>query len=164
MSILPSYNRCTQACPLGWLTLETRTDDNRQEVITALHFSDEIEHAIAPATPLQHEACRQLDEYFLGARQQFNLPLAPLGTTFQQQVWQALLSIPHGEHRSYKDIALAINNPKAMRAVGLANSRNPIALLIPCHRVIGASGKLVGYAGGLTRKAWLLDHEQCLTA
>lgn len=154
---------CTQACPLGWITLTiaTHTDSQskQQEVITALHFSDEVAAVIAPSTPLQHEACRQLDEYFAGSRQHFNLPLAPQGTAFQQQVWQALLTIAHGEHRSYKDIALSINNPKAMRAVGLANSRNPIALLIPCHRVIGASGKLVGYAGGITRKAWLLDHE-----
>lgn len=150
---------CTQSCPLGWITLATSTDANQQEVITALHFSDEVDAVITPSTALQQEACRQLDEYFAGSRQQFNLPLAPQGTAFQQQVWQALLTIAHGEHRSYKDIALSINNPKAMRAVGLANSRNPIALIISCHRVIGASGKLVGYAGGITRKAWLLDHE-----
>lgn len=154
---------CTQACPLGWVTLKTDLDANQQEVITALHFSDEIEESIAPSTPLQQAACRQLNEYFAGTRQVFNLPLAPLGTTFQQQVWQALLTIPHGEHCSYKDIALRIDNPKAMRAVGLANSRNPIALIIPCHRVIGASGKLVGYAGGIARKAWLLDHERAHT-
>lgn len=160
MSSLSPHTRCTQACPLGWITLETQIDASQQEVITALHFSDEIDQAIAPATPLQQEANRQLEEYFAGQRQQFNLRLAPQGTDFQQQVWQALLSIPHGEHRSYKDIALSIDNPKAMRAVGLANSRNPIALLIPCHRVIGVSGKLVGYAGGITRKAWLLEHEK----
>ncbi|MGO4999755.1 methylated-DNA--[protein]-cysteine S-methyltransferase [Oceanisphaera sp. W20_SRM_FM3] len=155
---MPTF--CTHACPLGWITLATSTDANQQEVITALHFSDEIEQAIAPATPLQQAACRQLEEYFAGQRLQFSLRLAPQGTAFQQQVWQALLTIPHGEHRSYKDIALSIDNPKAMRAVGLANSRNPIALIIPCHRVIGASGKLVGYAGGITRKAWLLEHEK----
>lgn len=154
--------RCTQACPLGWFTLETSFDAKQQEVITALHFSDEIDEQLAPSSPLQQEACRQLSDYFSGTRHTFTLPLAPLGTPFQQQVWQALLSIPHGAHQSYKDIALSINNPKAMRAVGLANSRNPIALLIPCHRVIGANGKLVGYAGGLERKAWLLDHEQTL--
>ena len=150
---------CTQACPLGWFTLETEMDGG-SEVIRALNFSDDIDVEIAPQTALQQAVCRQLDEYFSGARQQFNLPLAPLGTVFQQQVWQALLTIPHGQHCSYKDIALSIDNPKAMRAVGLANSRNPIALLIPCHRVIGASGKLVGYAGGIARKAWLLDHER----
>ena len=163
MSTFAPLAICTQACPLGWLTLETSTDHNKQEVIRALHFSDQVAATLAPTTPLQQEASRQLNEYFDGLRQQFNLPLSPLGTTFQQQVWQALLDIPFGEHRSYKDIALTINNPKAMRAVGLANSRNPIALLIPCHRVIGANGKLVGYAGGITRKAWLLDHEQALS-
>lgn len=150
---------CTQACPLGWITLETDLNATRIEVITALHFSDQIAHAIAPSSPLQRQACQQLDEYFAGLRQHFELPLAPQGTGFQQRVWQALQSIPHGEHRSYKDIALLIDNPKAVRAVGLANSRNPIALMIPCHRVIGASGKLVGYAGGIARKAWLLEHE-----
>lgn len=154
------YARCTQACPLGWFTLDTGYNDQQQEVITALHFSDSVETPLSPSTPLQEQACVQLADYFLGTRQQFNLPLAPVGTTFQQQVWQALLGIAHGEHCSYKFIAEQINNPKAVRAVGLANSRNPIALIIPCHRVIGASGKLVGYAGGVARKAWLLDHEQ----
>ncbi|GGB36220.1 methylated-DNA--protein-cysteine methyltransferase [Oceanisphaera marina] len=150
---------CTHACPLGWITLETDIDATQTEVITALHFSDEITQSMAPGSPLQHQACRQLDEYFASQRQHFELPLAPQGTDFQQRVWQALQRIPHGEHRSYKDIALQIDNPKAVRAVGLANSRNPIALIIPCHRVIGASGKLVGYAGGIARKAWLLEHE-----
>ncbi|WP_417617795.1 methylated-DNA--[protein]-cysteine S-methyltransferase [Oceanisphaera sp.] len=154
---------CTQACPLGWITLETDADATRGEVITALHFSDEVEHPIAPSSPLQLLACQQLDEYFAGQRQHFELPLAPQGTDFQQQVWQALQTIPHGEHRSYKDIALQIDNPKAVRAVGLANSRNPISLIIPCHRVIGVNGKLVGYAGGIARKAWLLEHEAAPT-
>ena len=159
---------CTQACPLGWITLETDSASDphasQQEVISALHFSDEIEQAIAPSTPLQRLTCQQLDEYFSGQRQHFDLPLAPQGTAFQQQVWQALLTIPHGEHRSYKYIAEHIHNPKAVRAVGLANSRNPIALIIPCHRVIGANGKLVGYAGGIERKAWLLKHEAAITS
>ena len=150
---------CTHACPLGWITLETDTDTTQRDVITALHFSDEIEQSIIPGSPLQRLACQQLDEYFTGQRQHFELPLAPQGTGFQLQVWQALQTIPHGEHRSYTDIALQIDNPKAVRAVGLANSRNPIALIIPCHRVIGANGKLVGYAGGIARKAWLLEHE-----
>ncbi|MBO1520416.1 methylated-DNA--[protein]-cysteine S-methyltransferase [Oceanisphaera pacifica] len=155
---------CTHPCPLGWLTLATSIDANQQEVITALNFSDDIEQPCAPSTPLQQEACRQLDQYFSGARQHFSLPLAPQGTDFQQGVWQALLKIPFGEHCSYKTIAEQINNPKAVRAVGLANSRNPIALIIPCHRVIGASGKLVGYAGGVERKAWLLKHEARVVA
>lgn len=155
---------CIQPCPLGWISLVTDSDADQGEVITALHFCDEITDIIAPSTPLQRTACRQLDEYFSGSRQQFDLPLAPQGTAFQQAVWQALLTIPFGEHCSYKTIAEHINNPKAVRAVGLANSRNPIALIIPCHRVIGASGKLVGYAGGIERKAWLLAHEAAAIA
>lgn len=147
-------NHCTLPSPLGWLALSATTD-----AITELRFIDTTDNAVAPTTPLLQSACRQLTEYFEGQRRHFELPLAPRGTPFQQAVWQALQTIPHGEHRSYKDMALLINNAKAMRAVGLANGRNPIAIIIPCHRVIGASGKLVGYAGGLTRKSWLLQHE-----
>lgn len=105
------------------------------------------------------EARRQLQEYFAGSRQQFTLPLAPLGTVFQQQVWAALQQIPFGKTRSYGEQALGIGKPKAVRAVGLANGRNPIGIVIPCHRVIGAKGALTGYAGGLERKQWLLAHE-----
>ncbi len=102
---------------------------------------------------------QQLNEYFSGIRQTFDVPLAATGTQFQQQVWRQLLEIPFGETRSYRDIALSIKNPKSMRAVGSANSKNPISIIVPCHRVIGSSGTLTGYAGGLERKAWLLEHE-----
>ena len=102
----------------------------------------------------------QLTEYFEGKLHNFSLSLAPHGTPFQQKVWNALLQIPYGETRSYQDIARAIGNPKAVRAVGGSNARNPIAIVIPCHRVIGASGKLTGYAGGLQYKRALLDLEQ----
>ena len=145
---------CTLPSPLGLLSISATTD-----AITELRFIDEADHAMAPMTPLLQSACRQLTEYFEGKRRHFELPLAPKGTPFQHAVWQALQTIPHGEHRSYKDIALLINNPRAMRAVGLANSRNPIAIIIPCHRVVGANGKLVGYAGGIERKSWLLQLE-----
>jgi len=101
----------------------------------------------------------QLDEYFAGKRKSFDLPLAPEGTPFRQQVWQALLEIPFGETRSYGWLAQHINNPKAVRAVGGANGANPIALIIPCHRVIGSNSKLTGYAGGVEFKAALLAHE-----
>ena len=113
-----------------------------------------------PTTALLTAAAKQLEGYFTGTLQTFNLPLVPAGTAFQQQVWQALLQIPFGETRSYQQIANAIGNPKAVRAVGMANSRNPVAIMIPCHRVIGANGQLTGYAGGLDKKAWLLQHEQ----
>lgn len=111
-------------------------------------------------TPVIVSAMTQLTEYFAGTRQTFDLPLAPAGTDFQKKVWAALCTIPYGETRSYKEIALQINNPKGCRAVGMANNRNPIMLIIPCHRVIGSNGSLVGYAGGLDVKEWLLTHEK----
>ena len=103
----------------------------------------------------------QLDEYFKGQRREFNLPLEPDGTEFQQQVWRQLLTIPYGHTASYLDIARRLGNPKAIRAVGAANGRNPISLIIPCHRIIGRNGSLIGYGGGLWRKEWLLNHEGC---
>ncbi|MFT6899872.1 MAG: methylated-DNA-[protein]-cysteine S-methyltransferase [Colwellia sp.] len=106
------------------------------------------------------EVCQQLKEYCLGKRTTFDVPLAPQGTPFQQKVWQALLKIKQGDTKSYSWIAKRINNEKAVRAVGAANGKNPIALIIPCHRVIGANGKLTGYAGGLALKAKLLMHEK----
>ena len=102
----------------------------------------------------------QLKEYFAGLRNQFDLPLASTGTDFQTQVWHALTTIPYGETWSYQDLANAIGNPKAVRAVGLANSKNPISIVVPCHRVIGKSGKLTGYAGGVERKQRLLALEK----
>lgn len=105
-------------------------------------------------------AVHQLAEYFAGRRNAFDLPLAPRGTAFQHLVWGQLSTIPHGETRSYGDIACGIGRPTASRAVGAANSQNPIAIIVPCHRVIGANGTLTGYAGGLAAKRWLLEHEQ----
>lgn len=110
--------------------------------------------------PMLLRVKKQLEEYFAGQRQQFDLPLDFQGTDFQQQVWQALLTIPYGEKRSYKDIAVQIGNEKAVRAVGAANGRNPISIIAPCHRVIGSSGALVGFAGGLDKKQILLSLEQ----
>ena len=111
-------------------------------------------------TAFLKEAGRQLEDYFRGRRRTFELPLAPCGTEFQKKVWKALTEIPYGETWSYKRVAEHINNPKASRAVGMANNKNPIALFIPCHRVIGANGKLVGYAGGLKTKEYLLKLEK----
>ncbi len=105
------------------------------------------------------QVCRQLDEYFAGRRQRFDLQLAPQGTEFQRAVWQALQGIPFGQTRCYSALAEQIERPKAVRAVGAANGANPIAVIIPCHRVIGRDGSLTGYAGGLTRKALLLQLE-----
>jgi methylated-DNA-[protein]-cysteine S-methyltransferase len=104
-------------------------------------------------------AREQLDAYFAGELEAFDLPLAPLGTPFQQRVWDELTRIPYAETISYKQLALRLGDQKLVRAVGLANGRNPLSIVIPCHRVIGADGSLVGYGGGLERKRWLLDHE-----
>jgi methylated-DNA-[protein]-cysteine S-methyltransferase len=105
------------------------------------------------------EAREQLDAYFAGKLLSFDLPLAPEGTPFQQRVWSALREIPFGDVVSYSDIARRIGAPAAVRAVGAANGRNPISIMIPCHRVVGANGSLTGYGGGLERKRWLLAHE-----
>jgi methylated-DNA-[protein]-cysteine S-methyltransferase len=102
----------------------------------------------------------QLDEYFLGKRKNFDLPLSLHGTTFQLAVWKQLETIPYGKTKTYKDIAIGVGNEKAVRAVGLTNGRNPIAIVVPCHRVIGSNGKMVGYASGVWRKEWLLAHER----
>ena len=117
---------------------------------------------IKQETPLINEAYRQLSEYLLGERKRFDLPLNPQGTVFQLQVWKSLCDIPYGETRSYKQIAEAIGNPKAVRAVGMANNRNPLLIVVPCHRVIGANGKLVGYAAGIEKKEFLLKLEKSL--
>ncbi|MCT8089873.1 methylated-DNA--[protein]-cysteine S-methyltransferase [Acinetobacter sp. C_4_1] len=110
--------------------------------------------------PILLETQKQLSEYFAGKRQQFDLPLDFEGTEFQQKVWQALLTIPFGETRSYRDIAEQVGNVKAVRAVGAANGKNPISIIAPCHRVVGANGKLVGFAGGLDNKDILLKLEK----
>jgi methylated-DNA-[protein]-cysteine S-methyltransferase len=106
------------------------------------------------------EGIQQLDEYFRGSRKPFSLKLLLQGTPFQKLVWQRLQRIPYGKSASYGDVARAIDHPHAYRAVGNANNRNPIAIIIPCHRVIGSDGNLVGYGGGLWRKEWLLNHEK----
>lgn len=106
-----------------------------------------------------HEAVTQLRAYFGRELTEFNVPLAPRGTAFQQRVWSALTRISYGSTTTYGKLALELGDPKSVRAVGLANGRNPIAIIIPCHRVIGADGSLVGYGGGMQRKEWLLAHE-----
>ncbi len=116
------------------------------------------------AHPVLNEAERQLEDYFGGRRRTFELPLAPTGTEFQQRVWQALLEIPFGETRSYGQIALRIGQPTAVRAVGAANGRNPLSIIAPCHRVIGANGDLTGFAGGIETKRFLLAFEKEATS
>ena len=113
-------------------------------------------------TPLLARVREELLEYLAGARRDFDLPLAPQGTPFQQRVWAALREIPYGQTRSYRELALAAGSPRGYRAVGMANHRNPIPILIPCHRVVGADGSLTGYAGGLELKRKLLELEGAL--
>ncbi len=119
-----------------------------------------VYEGVSQETALIKEAHRQLSEYLKGERKMFDLPLQMKGTDFQQRVWNALLKIPYGETRSYKQIAEAIGNPKAVRAVGMANNRNPLLIVVPCHRVIGADGKLVGYGAGIEKKEFLLRLEK----
>lgn len=133
--------------------------------ITHIQFvSDTVQTQCIASVPqtwsLGKHAIQQLSEYFTGKRKEFTLPLHPQGTDFQLRVWKSLQKIPYGQTRTYGEIALQIGNPKAARAVGLANNRNPLAIIIPCHRVIGANGNLTGYAGGLDCKAFLLNLEQ----
>lgn len=139
--------------PIGPLTLHSDG-----EAVTALRFG--ARGASSPeACPILVRAARELAEYFAGQRREFTVPLSPAGTDFQRRVWAALLTIPFGETASYGQIAARIGNPRACRAVGLANNRNPLPVFIPCHRVVGADGSLTGYAGGLQVKQFLLDLE-----
>jgi len=115
----------------------------------------------APARTIER-AHEQLDEYFAGHRTQFDLPLSPEGTEFQRRVWDALARIPYGTTISYLDLAEAVGDRRAVRAVGGANGRNPLPIVLPCHRVIGADGSLTGFGGGIERKRWLLEHEGAL--
>jgi methylated-DNA-[protein]-cysteine S-methyltransferase len=124
-------------------------------------YSDDIQDS-GCSDPVLASCARQLSEYFAGDRQGFELPLGAHGTPFQQSVWAALLDIPYGEVRSYRDIARSINNEAAVRAVGAANGRNPLPIVVPCHRVIGSDGSLTGFAGGLETKMQLLQLEGVL--
>lgn len=150
------------ASPIGDLTLVATDaaliairfpgeDDTRARVTTL---------ALTPDHPVLRAAETQLSEYFGGVRRMFDLPLAPQGTPFRVTVWEALLAVPFGETCSYATIARRIGQPTATRAVGAANGRNPIPIVIPCHRVIGADGSLTGFGGGLPTKRFLLDHER----
>lgn len=134
-------------------TIKVVQDENR---ITSMFFSDEknVEFDV------ENEIQKQIKEYEDENRKEFNLPLHLIGTEFQKQVWNALLEIPFGETRTYQEIAIRIGKPKALRAVGGACNRNPIGIIIPCHRVIGKNGSLTGYAGGLFYKELLLKHEK----
>jgi methylated-DNA-[protein]-cysteine S-methyltransferase len=149
--------------PLGELVI-TASDAG----LTAVWFPGPDLPAVQPdggrrsATAVLARAREQLAEYFAGSRTAFDLPLAPAGTAFQRRVWDALRTIPYGATLSYSELARRLGDPRATRAVGAANGKNPIPIIVPCHRVIGARGELTGFGGGLERKRWLLEHEGAL--
>ncbi len=149
--------RAVMRSPIGLLRV-----DAAAEGLRSIHFQDRPLAALpgnADAAALLAEALHQLQAYFDARLRTFDLPLAPQGTPFQLAVWSALGEIPYGQTRSYADVARAVGAPTAVRAVGAANGRNPLALVRPCHRVIGKDGSLTGFAGGLAMKRWLLDFE-----
>jgi len=143
--------------PLGVLKICS----NEDQIISVEYAHENIQslHKEEEPAPVIQECIRQLDQYFSGKELHFTLPLQQAGTAFQQSVWSLLLKIKPGETYSYLQLSKRLGNPKAIRAVGTANGANNIAIIVPCHRVIGSTGNLVGYAGGLWRKKWLLDHE-----
>ena len=143
--------------PVGWFKL-TADETSLCSLELNAQPDEQVVHQII-SHPVLLNTHIQLSEYFSGQRKTFDIPLSFHGTDFQMQCWRSLIAIPYGETRSYKDIAIEIENSKAVRAVGMANNRNKIAIIIPCHRVIGANGKLVGFGGGLSMKEWLLNHE-----
>jgi len=145
----------TIVTPLGNMTLAEANGKLVELRLKAQLNANEREQS----TPLLRKAIQELTEYFEGNRKAFSVPLQPAGTAFQQSVWAALQAIPYGETRSYGEIAKSIGKPKSARAVGMANNQNPLPIFIPCHRVIGANGKLVGYGGGLDIKEFLLNLE-----
>jgi methylated-DNA-[protein]-cysteine S-methyltransferase len=151
----PSLSLDHLETPVGPLELGV----DAQGALVRVAFLDEPPRAAADPQPCS-AARRQIEEYFRGTRRAFDLPLSFAGTIFQRRVWHALLRIPYGETRTYGDVAKAIGMPSSTRAVGQANHVNPIAIVIPCHRVIGADGRLVGYGGGMDRKRILLAHER----
>ncbi len=140
--------------PIG--TIEIKGNENG---IASVHFLDSEEKDTKDISKNLQHCINQLKEYFEGNRNQFDLKLYPKGTDFQKKVWQQLKKIPYAKTASYQEIANRLGDPKVIRAAASANGKNPIAIIIPCHRVIGSDGSLTGYAGGLHRKKWLLDHE-----
>jgi methylated-DNA-[protein]-cysteine S-methyltransferase len=141
--------------PIG--TIEVETDV--RGAVTSVLFVEEAEANVGPGGDACQRVICQLEEYFRGQRRQFELELEPEGTAFEQSVWREVRRIPCGATDTYGSVARRLGDPSMARAVGVANSRNPIAIVIPCHRVVGSDGDLTGYAGGLDRKKWLLDME-----
>ena len=143
--------------PVGMIRI---TED--EGYVTSVHFMDEPVESGKPSTPALKMAVEQLDEYFAGKRKVFDFPFRQAGSDFQQEVWQCLLTIGYGKTISYLQQSKLMKNPLAIRAIASANGKNHMAIVVPCHRVIGSDGGLTGYAGGMWRKKWLLEHEACV--
>jgi methylated-DNA-[protein]-cysteine S-methyltransferase len=150
--------QCYLSSPVGWI--EIRSTDT---AIVSVNFREE-EGVTDDSHPLLTEAVKQLQSYFDGTLHTFDLPLLPAGTAFQQTVWKWLQEIEYGKTISYLQLSRQVGDEKAIRAVGSANGKNPLGIVIPCHRVIGSDGSLVGYAGKLWRKKWLLEHEHAIVS
>tara|TARA_R100001369_G_scaffold92686_1_gene139121 strand:- start:1971 stop:2456 length:486 start_codon:yes stop_codon:yes gene_type:complete len=144
--------------PIGWMELKGDVSGLVSAIFVENEISSKTTTSETLPEPLQ-KALQQLTEYFEGNRKDFNIPLNPQGTEFQQKVWSQLQKIPFSKTTSYQKMANALGDPKVIRAAASANGKNPISIIIPCHRVIGSDGSLTGYAGGLHRKKWLLQHE-----
>jgi len=148
------FHLASYKSPIGCIQIKSNNDK-----LISLHFSENPGEDDNKLPEIIVKTIAQLNEYFLGRRKQFDLELHPIGTEFQKQVWSEIQSIRYGQTASYIEIAKALGSERLSRAVGMANSKNLLPIVIPCHRVIGANGKLIGYAGGLERKKWLLQHE-----
>ncbi|OHU85314.1 MULTISPECIES: methylated-DNA--[protein]-cysteine S-methyltransferase [Pseudoalteromonas] len=144
----------TMNTPIGELFIQAS-----QRGLTYVGFKPIHLHSEQHNTHTQ-KALQQLKEYFSGTRYEFDVEVDVYGTAFQKSVWEVLMMVPYGDTNTYSWMANRLNNPKAVRAVGSANGKNPISIIVPCHRIIGANGTLTGYAGGVEKKAWLLEHEQ----
>lgn len=154
-------NKLDYQSPIGVIKIEGTSD-----AIYSIMFVEEqntTNHLSGETPKVLRDCFHQLDEYFKGERREFTFPYIFAGTDFQKSVWSALTNISYAETSSYRDIAKVIVNEKAVRAVGSANGKNKLSIVIPCHRIIGSNGKLTGYAGGLWRKEWLLDHERAFS-
>ena len=147
--------KTTVETPIGYLELTTN-----QDYLLSVEFITSFNQSSVYQPDILKESVSQIDEYFKGLRKEFNLNLQPAGTDFQNKVWEQVKKVPFGKTVSYLEIARQTGSKNNTRAVGLANGKNPIPIIIPCHRVIGVNGKLTGYAGGLEKKRWLLQHEQ----
>jgi methylated-DNA-[protein]-cysteine S-methyltransferase len=154
MPVMKTYKAYYKS-PLGPIEIS-----GMQDSILSVDFIEDMLSGDADLPFCLKTCLKQIEEYFSGKRKEFLLKLDPQGTIFQRRVWQQLEKIPYGEVVTYREIASIIGKPKACRAVGSANGKNPIAIIIPCHRVIGSDGSLTGYGGGLWRKEWLIEHEK----